>query len=94
MKTLAELKRRIQPETRITLVDSNLSHKYLNVERVVTHARSKSFAMATAEQVADGSDGSWLDYGKAADYTFYPDNPNRFTIEDSGIRMTYVIGGQ
>lgn len=92
MKNLAELKRRIHVGAHITLVDTNVkNHRFLNIDRVVTKALSGSFALATPEQ-ADNSGGySWLDYGKVAQYTFYPDDPNRFTVSDCGATLTYVI---
>lgn len=89
MKTLADLKRRIKVGTELTLTDCDKPHKYLNVRRRVTHAQSNSFASKPID-AEEGAPSSWLDYGKAKDYTFYPDQPNHFTVEGF-CRLTYMI---
>ncbi len=86
MKTLADLKRRIKPGTEMTLVASTGRHVFLNVRRVVTRAQVNSFAQRPIDP-REGTAESWLDYGKASEYTFYPDEPDKFTT--SG--LTYVI---
>jgi len=90
MKTLADLKRHIKAGTELTLIESTKPHKYLNVRRVITRAQSNSYAMKPVEDQSAAE--CWGDYHKAAQYKFYAEHPNRFTVTPwEGNSMTYEI---
>lgn len=68
MKTLADLKRTLTVGTRLTLIDTNMvGHKYLNITRAIEKVQTNSIKF---------EGGSWLEFGKAADYTI---NDREFT---------------
>jgi hypothetical protein len=76
MKTLADLKRKLQKGITVKLTWSLYSgHKYLDKPRKVEIVQANAIMF---------EGGSWLQWGKASDYRFTPENPDRFTVLENG----------
>ena len=91
MRTLADLKRAVAtPNTTLTLVASlapktgEVGHKYLNLTRRVAKAQTNAVALLDPET----NRTSWLDYGKATNWSFAGDLA---TYSTDYIILTYRV---
>jgi hypothetical protein len=77
IKTLAELKRRVQVGTKFTLTQSD-RHKpeYIGSTRTVTQVNTTGVSLSP---IAEGAQEAWLDWPKASQLRFV-DNPDGKTI--------------
>lgn len=83
MKTLADLKRRLTVGVKAKITWSKYPHRYFDKVRAVK-------AVWSTGVLWEGN--SQLRWGKASNYQFNPETPNRFTLlEDGEAFLSYEI---
>jgi hypothetical protein len=83
MKTLADIKRRAKLGAKLTLIHSNMQHRFLNVTRQVVVMQSNSIGLAVE---ADGVP-SWFEWPKANTITII--DADTFRFYEGVLSLTY-----
>jgi len=80
MKTLADIKRRIQPGVRLICVENTKRPELNGKERIITKVQTKAFVWIHADEDAKAAKGSWTNYAPARDVDILDENTFRMAI--------------